>query len=297
MLGVVNHPGRPFGPSVGRRKGRLPPVAALAVGRGQVDGHERRRRITPDPPVPRIDGPQGVDGGLVDSPVPEIGPRALLGRTLEELVALKEIVVLEESRDGGGRIVQVPGDDGPLGAHHHAGGLQSHLDAMYAVVALLGGVVHRIDVQRVIGAGLHATLATDAQAGVEVDDPVGAAEQGAGWADRDTGSIRAVIATQHREGPLGVGPGPRLDVLHPGAIHPQRDVMLGLARHRAGVTTDARRLVDDEAVLQGAPSPYRARSPHRNLRIRYNDTGRPLPALSPSPCGVATSADTAGAVP
>ena len=130
------------------------PLPLPPVGGGQVDGHERRRRITPNPPIPRIDGPQGVDGGPVDSPVPEIGPGALLGRPLEELVALEEFVVLEEARDGGGRIVEVPGDDGPLGTHHHAGGLQPHLDAVHAVVALLGGVVHRVDVQRVVGGRL-----------------------------------------------------------------------------------------------------------------------------------------------
>ena len=40
-----------------------------------------------------------------------------------------------------------------------------------------------------------------------------------------------------------------LDVLHPGTKHTQLDAVLDLARHRAGVTPDAPRLVEDERVL------------------------------------------------
>ena len=69
-------------------------------------------------------------------------------------------------------IIEVAGDDGLLWTDHDAGGLQPDLDPVDAVVALLGGVVIWVDVQRVVWAGLHATLATDASIRVEVDNPI-----------------------------------------------------------------------------------------------------------------------------
>ena len=161
---------------------------------------------------------------------------------------------MDHLRDGRGRVMDIPRDDRSFRTHHHAGRLQTDLDPMNAVVALLGGVVMGVDVERVVGTGLHAALATDAEAGVEVDYPVVSPEQRVGGTDRHAGSVGAVVAPHDREGPLGVGPGPRLDVLDPGAVHAQGYVMLGLARHRTGVAADARRLVDDEAELQWTPS-------------------------------------------
>ena len=40
-----------------------------------------------------------------------------------------------------------------------------------------------------------------------------------------------------------------LDVLDPGPVHTQRHLVLGFARHRAGVTTDALAVIDYEAVF------------------------------------------------
>jgi hypothetical protein len=40
-----------------------------------------------------------------------------------------------------------------------------------------------------------------------------------------------------------------LDVLHPGAIHAYGDVVLGFARHGAGVAADAFAVIDYEAVF------------------------------------------------
>jgi hypothetical protein len=54
-------------------------------------------------------------------------------------------------------------------------------------------------------------------------------------------------------GDLKVTPGVReaalLDILHPGAIDAQGDVVLSLAGDRAGVATDTLAVVDDEAVV------------------------------------------------
>ena len=57
--------------------------------------------------------------------------------------------------------------------------------------------------------------------------------------------------------------------------------MLGLARHRAGVTADTGRLVDNETVLQGAPSLPKAVKPSPEpFATIHNDTGLPETALS-----------------
>ncbi len=124
---------------------------------------------------------------------------------------------------------------------------------MYAVVAFLGRVLARIDVERVVGAGLHARLAADAAVGVEVDDAVFALEEGGRRADVNAGCVTAVVAAHHGEEPLGLRPSPLLDVLDPGPVHAERDVVLGLAGDRAGVTADAGVLIYDEPVPQ-APS-------------------------------------------
>ena len=58
-----------------------------------------------------------------------------------------------------------------------------------------------------------------------------------------------MVASHHREEPLRVRPATLLDVLDPGAIHSERHIMLGLARHGAGVAANALVLVDDESVL------------------------------------------------
>jgi hypothetical protein len=59
-----------------------------------------------------------------------------------------------------------------------------------------------------------------------------------------------MIAPHDRERALGVRPRALLNVLDPRAVDPERDLMLRLASNGARVTSDARRLIDDESVLQ-----------------------------------------------
>src|SRR5207249_6112285 len=68
------------------------------------------------------------------------------------------------------RIVEIAGDDRALGADDHARGLEADLETVSAVVALGGGLGGGIDVERVVGAGLHARLAADTALAVEVHD-------------------------------------------------------------------------------------------------------------------------------
>jgi len=63
-----------------------------------------------------------------------------------------------------------------------------------AKVALHRGVLVRVDVERVVRARLHAGLAADAAARVEVDDAVGSPEERFRRADLDARGVLAVIA-------------------------------------------------------------------------------------------------------
>src|SRR5581483_11578634 len=152
----------------------------------------------------------------------------------------------DELRDAAGRVVQVAGDDGLLGADHHARRLQADLRAVGAEVALRRGVRVRINVQRVVGAGLHARLAADATVAVEVHDAVRPLVERHRRADGHARRVGAVIAAQDREEAPRVGELAFLDILDPGTKRSHGYVVLGLAGERASVTADALAVVDDE---------------------------------------------------
>ena len=178
----------------------------------------------------------------VGAEIEHLGPRALLG------LAHLDLLGGHEARDGRARIVEVACDDRLHGADDHARGLEPHLHAMGAVVALRGGVRARVDVERVVGAGLHARLAADAPLAVEVHDAVAPPVERDGGADRDARGVVAVVAAEDREVAPGVRIVSTLDVLHPCAEGAERNAILFLARHGAGVATDALPLIDDEPV-------------------------------------------------
>ena len=146
------------------------------------------------------------------------------------------------------RIVEISGDDRVLGTDDDAGRLEPDFGAMRAEVALGGGAVVGIDVNGVVRARLHASFATDAALGVEIDDAVFALVHRGHRADRHAGRILAMIAARDLKDAASVGECSLLDVLDPGAIHGQGDVVLGLAGDSAGVTADALAVIDDESV-------------------------------------------------
>src|SRR4029079_19280879 len=92
-----------------------------------------------------------------------------------------------EPGDPAGRGFEVAGDDGLRRAHRHARRLQPHLDLVRAEVALGRRLRVRVDVDRVVGTALHAGLAADAAARVEVPDAVAPLEERGGRADLDAG--------------------------------------------------------------------------------------------------------------
>jgi len=133
---------------------------------------------------------------------------------------------------------------------NHTGRLQSDLRAMGAIVALGGGMAVGVDVERVIGAGLHARFTTDAARGVEVYDAVLALIESFGGTDSHARSIIAVVAAVDEKIAASVGKLAFFDVFHPGSIHANGHIVFGLARDSTGVTADALALVNYESILR-----------------------------------------------
>ena len=94
------------------------------------------------------------------------------------------VLPCDHPRDLALGVVEVAGEDRPLGADDDARGLEPPLHPVGAEVALGGRVRVGIDVERVVGARLHARLAADAPVAVEIDDAVGPPVQRHRGADR-----------------------------------------------------------------------------------------------------------------
>ena len=106
-----------------------------------------------------------------------------------------------------------------------------------------------IQIDGVIGAGMGAGGATNAQIPIKVDDGIGPLMQRHDRADLHAGRVIAVIAAQHGEVTTDIGEGALLRVLHPGSEVAQRDVILRLAGHCAGMAADALPMINDKSVL------------------------------------------------
>ena len=228
----------------------MAPLLLVAERRQHVDeGDLLRRPLRPH--VGRLGRLQRRrERGGIGAHVEHLRARALLG------LAHLDLLARHDARDRALRIVEVAGDDRLLRADDDARGLEPALDAMRAVVALRRGIRVGVDVQRVVRAALHAGLAADAPVAVEVDDAVVARVEGARGADRHARRALAVVAAEDGEVPPRARPLAALDVLHPRAKRPDGDVVLFLARHRAGVTADAPALVDDESVTHAVQPPF-----------------------------------------
>ncbi len=200
---------------------------------------------------------------FVGADVVDIGAGPLLWAAHPHTLASHEL------RDLARRILQISRDDRLHGTDDDARRLQSLVHTVRAVVALGRRMRLRIDVQRVIRAGLHAALAADAALAIEVYDAVGPLEERLGRADGDTGRVVAVVAARDEEVASRVGELALLDVLHPRSVDADGHVVLGFAGDRAGVAADALALVDDEAILHVGILPGGARRASLLFQRRY----------------------------
>ena len=131
-----------------------------------------------------------------------------------------------------------------FGADNDTGGFESHIQTMRAESAFRGGVGFRVEIDRVVRAGLHAGFTSDADAWVKLDDAVRALIHGGDWTDAHTGRVGTVVAARHLKAAAHIGVCTRLHILNPGAIHAKRHLIFGFTRGGTGVTADAFSLVD-----------------------------------------------------
>jgi len=136
-----------------------------------------------------------------------------------------------------------------FGTDNHAGGFESHFNPMRAEGAFCNGVGFGVEIDRVVGAGLHAGFAADANGRVKLDDAIAALIHGCDGTDAHAGRVDAVIAARHLKAAAHVGISTCFNILDPGAIHTKRHLVFGLARGGAGVTADAFALVNEKAVI------------------------------------------------
>src|SRR5215813_1863700 len=103
------------------------------------------------------------------------------------------------------------------GANDNAGGLEIIVNTMRAEVAFGGGVGVIVNVNGIVGAGLHAALTADTAIAIKVDDSVLARVERLGWTDLHAGCVGAVVAAHNAKVTGTVRERSLVDVLHPGS--------------------------------------------------------------------------------
>src|SRR5258708_38761412 len=125
---------------------------------------------------------------------------------------------------------------------------------MRTEVAFLGDAAIGMDVDRVVRAGLHARLASDAVITLEIDDAIFPGIERVDGADADARCVIAVVTSHDAEVASRFRILTLFDVLDPGAKAADRHLVLCLTGHRAGMTSDTLPLVEHEAVTHGRNS-------------------------------------------
>jgi hypothetical protein len=115
-------------------------------------------------------------------------------------------------------------------------------------VAFGGGVGVGIDIEGVIRAGLHASLAADTSLVVEVYDSIRAAVESVGGTNLSAGGRITVVTSHHAEVAAGVRKFTFFNIFHPGAKHSNRHLVLLFARHGTGVTANTSILINYKSV-------------------------------------------------
>ena len=108
----------------------------------------------------------------------------------------------------------------------------------------------RVNIDRVIGAGLCAWFAADAAIIVEIHNAVRTRVQRLGWANLNARSMLTMITAHDWKHTARVRELPLFYILNPGPIDPNRNIMLCFTSNRAGVAADAVAIVDYESKIQ-----------------------------------------------
>ena len=189
--------------------------------------------VGPDHAVVGNGGSGGVERGLVGALIEHLRLRVLLGCTNSHVVAADHLADLRRW------VVEVANDDRLGRTHDLTRRFEVLFETVVAHVALVRSVGLRVDVQRVVGARVHARLTTNAIVVLEIDHTVVGAKQRRGWADRHARCVFTLIAPHHVELARYIGKRTRLDVFHPRAVYAKWNVMFALASNGAGVAANA----------------------------------------------------------
>jgi hypothetical protein len=90
---------------------------------------------------------------------------------------------------------------------------------MCTEIALRRGMSVWVNVEGIVGAGLHAGFAANADIGVKINDAIRAFVERRHRANSNTGSVFTMVAAEHSKVTSCIGEGAFFDVFHPGAVH------------------------------------------------------------------------------
>ena len=126
---------------------------------------------------------------------------------------------------------------------------------MGAIVALGRCMAIGVDIEGVVGAGLHTRLAADTTRTIEINNAVRAFVERLCGTNSDTGRVVAVVTTIYQKIAARIGEFPLLNVLNPGAIDTDWHVVFGFAGHGTGVTANTLALVNHKSIFGHACVP------------------------------------------
>jgi hypothetical protein len=147
-----------------------------------------------------------------------------------------------------GRIVEVSRKNCLCRTDNHAGRFDLVFYSVGTEVTFGGGVGVGIDIEGVVGAGLHASFTANTSFVVEVYDSIRTAVESAGRTNLNAGGRIAVVTSHHAEMAAGMRKFALFDVFDPGAKHPNGHLVFLFACHGTGVTANTSILIDDESV-------------------------------------------------
>jgi len=135
-----------------------------------------------------------------------------------------------------------------LGANIHTGRLQPDIYAVGTIITFRGRIRFRVNVQGIVGAGLHTRFAPDTSVVVKINDTVGARKQRFSRANFDTGRVRTMITPHDGKQSPGVRKDAFFNLFDPGSIDADRHVMLRFAGCRTGVAANTFSIVNYKSV-------------------------------------------------
>ena len=128
---------------------------------------------------------------------------------------------------------------------------------MGTIIALRSRVVVRVDVKRIIGAGLHTGFATNAAVVIEIDNSIFPRVERLHRAYLHTGRVRTVIAAHYGEDSPSIGKLSLFNLFNIGSVDADGNIVFAFTGRGASVTTDAFSIVNNKSVSHGKEASLR----------------------------------------